>query len=85
MPAVFLHPHRVHEDEIDVLGHANNLAYLKWMLAAALAHSDVQGWPADRYHTLGARMGRSFAYDQICCGARRCRARRSWFALGWPI
>jgi len=54
MPAVFLHPHRVHDDEIDVLGHANNLAYFQWMLNAALAHSAAQGWPAGRYHTLGA-------------------------------
>jgi acyl-CoA thioester hydrolase len=54
MPAVYLHPHRVHEDEIDILGHANNLAYLEWMQTAALAHSAAQGWPAQRYHTLGA-------------------------------
>src|ERR1700684_2550649 len=54
MPAVYLHPHRVHEDEIDILGHANNLAYLEWMQTAALAHSAAQGWPAQRYQTLGA-------------------------------
>jgi acyl-CoA thioester hydrolase len=54
MPAVFLHPHRVHDDEIDILGHANNLAYLEWMQSAALAHSAAQGWPAQRYHSLGA-------------------------------
>ncbi len=54
MPATFVYPHQVREDEIDVLGHANNLAYMKWMLAAALAHSAAQGWPAERYHKLGA-------------------------------
>lgn len=54
MPAVFLYPRRVRVDEIDVLGHANNLAYLEWMQSAALAHSAAQGWPAQRYQTLGA-------------------------------
>ena len=47
MPAVYLHLHRVRDDEIDVLGHANNLAYLEWMVAAALAHSAAQGWPSE--------------------------------------
>ena len=32
----------------------NNLAYLAWMQAAALAHSTAQGWPAERYEQLGA-------------------------------
>jgi acyl-CoA thioester hydrolase len=54
MPAVFLHPHRVRDEEIDILGHANNLAYLKWMQSAALAHSAAQGWPSERYQALRA-------------------------------
>jgi acyl-CoA thioester hydrolase len=54
MPAVFLHPHSVCDDEIDILGHANNLAYLKWMQSAALAHSAAQGWPSERYQSLRA-------------------------------
>ena len=41
-------------DEIDRLGHVNNLAYLAWMQAAALAHSAAQGWPPERYEQLGA-------------------------------
>lgn len=53
MPAVFDFPHVVIAEEIDALGHVNNLAYLSWMQAAALAHSAVQGWPPERYQQLG--------------------------------
>jgi acyl-CoA thioester hydrolase len=55
MPAVFEYPHVVADAEIDdVLRHVNNLAYLKWMQAAAMAHSAAQGWPAEAYLKLGA-------------------------------
>lgn len=53
MTAIFEHFHTVCDDEIDGLAHANNLAYLAWMQAAALAHSAAQGWPAEAYHKLG--------------------------------
>lgn|SRR5487761_1439487 len=53
MPAIYEHRHVVVPDEIDELGHANNLAYLRWLQDAALAHSAVQGWPADAYKRLG--------------------------------
>ncbi len=54
MPAIFDHPLTVADDEIDQLGHVNNLAYIKWMLDAAVAHSAAQGWPTRRYLELGA-------------------------------
>ena len=54
MPAVFEYPHTVAPQEIDILGHANNLAYVAWMQSAALAHSAAQGWPTDAYQRLGA-------------------------------
>jgi acyl-CoA thioester hydrolase len=55
MPAVFQFSHAVTDDELDaVINHVNNLAYLKWMQSAAVAHSAAQGWPADRYRELGA-------------------------------
>jgi acyl-CoA thioester hydrolase len=54
MPAVFDFEHVVRSDEIDALGHANNLAYLKWMVDAAVAHSTAQGWPPSRHLELGA-------------------------------
>jgi acyl-CoA thioester hydrolase len=53
MPAIFEYTHVVTSDEIDALGHANNLRYLGWMQSAALAHSAAQGWPAEAYQRLG--------------------------------
>src|SRR5579859_4489238 len=55
MPAVFEFPLRVTSADLDgVIRHVNNLVYLKWMQSAAVAHSAVQGWPAERYQELGA-------------------------------
>ena len=36
MPAIYQHLHTVRADEIDALGHANNVVYVEWMQAAAL-------------------------------------------------
>ncbi len=55
MTATFHFAHVVCDDEIDaVIGHVNNLAYLKWMQTAAMAHSAAQGWTAEAYQKLGA-------------------------------
>ena len=54
MPALFELPLRVTADDIDPLGHVNNIQYVKWMQTAALAHSAAQGWPHDEYVRLGA-------------------------------
>ena len=53
MPHIFEYSHTVTEDEIDVLRHANNVAYIEWLQSAAVAHSAAQGWPAQRYQDLG--------------------------------
>ena len=53
MPLVYEHTHVVAADEIDALGHANNLTYFHWMLRAALDHSASQGWPSSAYRALG--------------------------------
>jgi acyl-CoA thioester hydrolase len=53
MPDVYYHSHLVEPAEIDELGHANNVAYIVWMQAAAVAHSAAQGWPGSRYRELG--------------------------------
>ena len=53
MPAVYEHEHPVGAEEIDALGHANNVAYVEWLQTAALAHSAALGWPAGRYFQLG--------------------------------
>jgi acyl-CoA thioester hydrolase len=54
MPAVYEHCITVMQQDIDELGHANNLRYLAWMQAAALAHSAALGWPFARYVEMGA-------------------------------
>lgn len=54
MPAVFEFRREVRAADIDGLGHVNNLVYLQWMQSAAVAHSDAQGWPLERYRTLRA-------------------------------
>ena len=53
MPDVYHHSHVVQPAEIDELGHANNVAYIVWLQAAAVAHSAAQGWPGSRYRALG--------------------------------
>ena len=53
MPEIYEYPHTVRPEEIDALGHANNVVYVEWMQAAALAHSAAQGWPEGRYRQLG--------------------------------
>lgn len=66
MPAVFEWPHTVGPDEIDELGHVNNIEYLRWMQAAAVAHSAAQGWPAARYREIGAGwVARSHAIEYL--------------------
>ncbi len=53
MPAIYDWQHVVSERDLDDLGHANNISYLKWMQSAALAHSAAQGWPVEAYRSLG--------------------------------
>jgi acyl-CoA thioester hydrolase len=45
--------HVVQVEEIDPLGHANNIAYLEWMQAAAIGHSAAQGWSGEGYRERG--------------------------------
>ena len=53
MPDKFPYRHTVRHDEIDGLGHANNVAYVDWMQSAAMAHSTALGWPHERYREAG--------------------------------
>jgi acyl-CoA thioester hydrolase len=53
MPRIFHYRHTVTKDEIDGLGHANNVSYVEWMQAAAVAHSAEHGWTNDRYLNMG--------------------------------
>jgi len=54
MPAIYQHRLLVPNDAIDGQGHVNNVEYVRWMQDAAVAHSDAQGWTAERYRQLGA-------------------------------
>lgn len=53
MPAVFEDHRVVTSEEIDELGHVNNIVYLKWTQRAAVRHSDAQGWTTADYKQLG--------------------------------
>lgn len=52
--AVFVLPFEVGEDDIDMLGHANNIAYLRWVQDVAVAHSAAVGLDMEGYSQLGA-------------------------------
>lgn len=53
MPRVLVRAFVVSPDVIDVNGHVNNLAYLRWMQEIAIEHSAAQGWPLERYQATG--------------------------------
>ncbi len=40
--------------DIDELEHVSNQVYLRWILEAAVAHSDALGWGTAEYRRLGA-------------------------------
>ena len=54
MSDVYRFHHTVTEEEIDPLGHAGNVHYVRWMQDAAVAHSAALGWPLERFLALGA-------------------------------
>src|SRR5256885_16158094 len=45
----FIHEVEVVEADIDNLGHASNVVYLRWVQEAALAHSTALGFPEAAY------------------------------------
>src|SRR5207245_10754209 len=49
----FVHEVEVLEGDIDNLGHASNLVYLRWVQDAALAHSTALGFPEQAYIARG--------------------------------
>ena len=60
------HLHTVGPDEIDEQGHANNVVFVAWMQAAAIAHSAVLGWTPERYRKLGLGwVARSHAIEYL--------------------
>jgi acyl-CoA thioester hydrolase len=53
MPRVLTRPLEVPAESIDAMGHANNKEHLRWMEEIAIAHSEAQGWPMERYAAQG--------------------------------
>jgi acyl-CoA thioester hydrolase len=51
---MFEHVIRVGDDDIDMLGHASNIAFVRWIQEAAIAHSLACGLDMDGYRKLGA-------------------------------
>jgi acyl-CoA thioester hydrolase len=49
----FVHEVTVVDDDIDSLGHASNLVYLRWVQDAALAHSTALGFSEQAYLARG--------------------------------
>jgi acyl-CoA thioester hydrolase len=50
---MFKHRVTVGEADLDELGHANNIHYLRWLQDAAIAHSSHVGLTFERYVALG--------------------------------
>ncbi|MGD0382433.1 MAG: thioesterase family protein [Thermoguttaceae bacterium] len=62
----FEYHHTVTHDEIDELGHANNVVFVAWMQAAAIAHTKALGWTAEKYKQMGAGwVARSHTIDYL--------------------
>ena len=53
-PAAFVLVTEVGEADIDMLGHASNIAYLRWVQDVAVAHSAAVGLDMEGYSQLGA-------------------------------
>jgi acyl-CoA thioester hydrolase len=48
----YVHPITVLPGDIDALGHANNVVWVRWVNEAAIAHSDAVGLGAATYFEL---------------------------------
>lgn len=52
MTALYQYSYTVTTDDIDGMGHANNVSYIRWMQDAAVAHSKECGWFSARYQEI---------------------------------
>lgn len=50
---IFTHTIEVTTDDIDALGHASNIAFVRWVQDVAVAHSEAVGFDYEAYRTLG--------------------------------
>ena len=51
---MFEHVIEVGDGDIDMLGHARNIAFLRWIQDSAILHSTAMGLDVDSYRRLGA-------------------------------
>jgi acyl-CoA thioester hydrolase len=51
---IYRHSFAVTDDDIDALGHASNIAFVRWIQDVAIAHSAAVGLGLDAYQKLGA-------------------------------
>jgi acyl-CoA thioester hydrolase len=51
---MFEHVIEVGDGDIDMLGHASNIAFLRWIQDSAILHSTAMGLDVDAYRRLGA-------------------------------
>lgn len=51
---MFEHVIEVGDDDIDMLGHASNIAFLRWIQDSAILHSTAMGLNFEAYRRLGA-------------------------------
>lgn len=54
MARIFEHTIVVGDEDIDELGHASNIAYVKWVQDVAVLHSTAVGFDVDAYRRMGA-------------------------------
>ncbi|MGH7438068.1 MAG: acyl-CoA thioesterase [Polyangiaceae bacterium] len=54
MTEIFAHEIVVAPHDIDILGHASNITFVRWIQDSALAHSASVGLDVDAYKVLGA-------------------------------
>ncbi len=52
MIPIYKYQYTVTATDIDELGHAGNYHYVRWMQNAAVAHSTMNGWSAQKHHEL---------------------------------
>lgn len=70
--------------DIDENGHVSNLVYLRWVLEAAIAHSEAVGWPHPRYLQLGAIfVVRRHEIDYLAAAMEGDRVHVATFVEGW--
>jgi acyl-CoA thioester hydrolase len=53
MSEIFEYYLTVGHDDIDMLGHVNNVVYVRWLQDSALAHSAAVGWSTERHLQFG--------------------------------